>query len=164
MNNKQVNEALGTATNGSGMAGHYFKPSGSVQWDLPTERYYTKLQQAFPGYFTRPYEELRLQYEELRLQYEELRRPFSVTADVPYTDVWTFPTVSHYKGKHPCEKPQPMLEHIVQASSREGDIVLDCFAGSGSTLFAAKKLNRQFIGIELDQHWVTQINNKLENN
>jgi len=151
LNNKQVNEALGTATNGSGMAGHYFKPSGSVQWDLPTENYYTKLQQAFPGFFTRTYEELRTQYEELRIQYEELRRPFAVSADVPYTDVWTFPTVSYYSGKHPCEKPLALMEHIISASSRPGAVVLDCFAGSGSTLLAAQNLGRGFIGIEKDE-------------
>jgi len=138
---------------GNQMHSHYFTSS---QWALPTALNYTKLQQAFPGYFTRP-------YEELRQQYEELRRPFSVTADVPYTDVWTFPTVSHYPGKHPCEKPAPLLEHIVTASSRPGSVVLDCFAGSGSTLLAAQKLGREFIGIEIDPHWVATINHRLGN-
>ena len=150
LSNKQVNEALGTATNGSGMAGHYFKPSGSIQWDLPTEHYYTKLQQAFSEYFTRPYEDLRLEYEDLRLEYENLRRPFSVTAEVPYTDVWTYPTVSHYPGKHPCEKNLKMLEHIITASSREGAIVLDSFSGSASTAIACINTNRRYILIEKD--------------
>ena len=170
LNNKQVNEALGTATNGSGMAGHYFKPSGSVQWDLPTEKYYNKLQQTFKGYFLREYEDLRREYEDLRREYEDLRReyedlrrPFNVSADVPYTDVWTFPTVQAYKGKHPCEKPAAMLEHIINASSRPGAVVLDCFAGSGSTLLAAKKLGRNFIGIEIDSHWISVINQRLGN-
>ena len=132
---------------------HYFSP---VQWKLPTPEHYAKLQQAFPGYFTRP-------YEELRREYEDLRRPFSVTADVPYTDVWTFPTVQAYKGKHPCEKPAAMLEHIITASSRPGAVVLDCFAGSGSTLAAAQKLGRQFIGIEIDPHWVAIANQRVGN-
>ena len=135
---------------------------------LPSESTYKWLQQAFPGYFTRPheelrqqYEELRQQYEELRQQYEELRRPFSVTADVPYTDVWTFPTVQAYPGKHPCEKPAAMLEHIITASSRPGAVVLDCFAGSGSTLVAAKKLGRNYVGIEIDPHWVAMARQRL---
>jgi site-specific DNA-methyltransferase (adenine-specific) len=140
-------ELLGT----NALCKKYFN---TCQWQLPTEDGYRAFQQAFPGYFTRP-------YEELREQYEELRRPFSVTADVPYTDVWTFPTVSSYPGKHPCEKPSAMLEHIISASSRPGAVVLDCFAGSGSTLVAAKKLRRQWIGIEIDPHWVAIARQRL---
>lgn len=139
---------------------HWFDRS---QWTIPTQIVYETWQIKAPGYFTRPYEKLRQQYEELRQQYEELRRPFSVSADVPYTDVWVFPTVSAYPGKHPCEKPSAMLEHIIKSSSREGDAVLDCFAGSGSTLLAAKQLKRDFIGIEIDPHWIDQINQRLGN-
>ena len=118
--------------------------------NCPTPEHYAKLQESFPGYFTKPYEELRTQYEELRTQYEELRRPFTVSADVPYTDVWTFPTVGYYSGKHPCEKPLSLMEHIISASSRPGAVVLDCFAGGGSTLLAAQNLDRDFIGVEKD--------------
>ena len=118
--------------------------------NCPTSEHYIKLQQAFPGYFTRPYEDLRLEYEDLRLEYEDLRRPFSVTADVPYTDVWTYPTVSYYEGKHPCEKNIDMLEHIVTASSREGAIVLDSFSGSANTAKACLNTNRKYICIEKD--------------
>ena len=146
---RQINVAIDRPVAGGGMATHYFSHPSKVNkctWQLPTEEHYIKLQQAFPGYFTRP-------YEELKQQYEELRRPFSVSAEVPYTDVWTFPTVNAYPGKHPCEKPQELLKHIIQASSREGATMLDCFAGSGSTLLAAKQLNRQFVGIEIDPHW-----------
>jgi len=143
---------------GNQMHSHYFTSS---QWALPTALNYTKLQQAFPGYFTRPYEDLRREYEDLRREYEDLRRPFSVTADVPYTDVWTFPTVQAYPGKHPCEKPAPMLEHIISASSRPGAVVLDCFAGSGATLVAAQKLGRTPLGIEIDPHWVAICRQKL---
>ena len=166
ISNKQVNSALGLATGGGGMASHYF--GLSYQWELPTPEHYAKLQQAFPCYFLREYEDLRREYEDLRREYEDLRReyedlrrPFSVSSDVPYTDVWTFPTVQAYKGKHPCEKPAAMLEHIIKASSRPGAVVLDCFAGSGSTLVAAQKLGRDFIGIEIDPHWVEVCNSKL---
>lgn len=141
---EQCNIACGHSANG-GMAGrHYFRPS---QFIFPTEENYHKLQKAFPGYF-------------LRL-YESLRRPFNVTADVPYTDVWSFPTVKAYPGKHPCEKPADLLEHIISASSLPNAVVLDCFAGSGSTLLAAKKLERQYIGIEIDPHWVSRCNQRL---
>lgn len=122
--------------------------------NVPTIEHYTKLQQAFPGYFTRP-------YEELRQQYEELRRPFNASPDTPYTDVWTFPTVNAYPGKHICEKPIPLLSHIISVSSRPDAVVLDCFAGSANTLVAAKQLGRSYIGIEKDEHWVNSGRIKL---
>jgi len=76
-----------------------------------------------------------------------------VTSDVPYTDVWTFPTVAHYPGKHPCEKPLAMMEHIIQASTRPGAMVLDPFMGSGTTAIACINTSRNFIGFELDKHY-----------
>lgn len=151
----RINGMFGFAVSGSGWARDTFtRVDGG--WNMITAENYAKLQTAFPGYFTRT-------YEELRQQYEELRRPFNVTADVPYTDVWTFPTVSHYPGKHPCEKPAALLEHIISASTRPGAVVLDCFAGSGSTLVAAKKLGRSGIGVEIDPHWVSFAQNRVGN-
>jgi site-specific DNA-methyltransferase (adenine-specific) len=123
-------------------------------WNLPTSEAYAWLRATLSSlnhdgeYLRRDYEELRRDYEELRVQYESLRRPFSVTVDVPYTDVWDFPTVPHRPGKHPCEKPLAMMEHIVRASSREGATVLDCCMGSGTTGIACFNTGRNFIGIE----------------
>ena len=50
---------------------------------------------------------------------------------------------------YPTEKPQPLLERIIKASSGEGDIILDCFAGSGTSLFVAEKLNRRWISCDV---------------
>lgn len=137
---RECDECLGT----NGMAGHYF---GQSQWALPTAENYAKLQ----AYANRNGGEfLRREYEDLRREYEDLRRPFAVTADVPYTDVWDFPTVQAYPGKHPCEKPQALLRHVIQASSKPGAVVLDAFMGKGSTGIAARELERNFIGIEMD--------------
>ena len=137
---------------GNQMSGHYFS---SIQWALPTSKNYAKLQELFgTERLPRRYEDLRQQYEDLRQQYEDLRRPFKVTSDVPYTDVWDFPTVQFYKGKHPCEKPLALMEHIIAVSSRPGNVVLDPFCGSGVTGIAARKHNRKFIGIERDPSWV----------
>ena len=140
-----ANVACGFSASAGGMASrHYFSRS---QWQLPTRQHYHAMRELL---------HLRGNWEQnakqgfLRREYEDLRRPFSVTADVPYTDVWTFPTVQHYKGKHPCEKPLAMMEHIVRASTRPGAAVLDCFAGSGVTGQACQRLARDFVGIELD--------------
>ncbi len=144
----QVDQFLGNF-----MSSHYFSNS---QWTLPTEENYQKLRQCLSTlnhsgqYLRREYEDLRREYEDLRREYEDLRRPFAVTADVPYTDVWTFKTVNAYPSKHPTEKPIDLMSHIVKASTRPGAVILDPFAGSGSTGVAALMAKRQFIGIEKD--------------
>lgn len=150
ISSKQINEATGVQ-----MASHWFSAS---QWKLPNEEQYLKLQALFNEHLDRPldglrseYQTLNRQYHELKAEYERLRRPFSVTKDVPYTDVWSFDPVQHYPGKHPCEKPAGMMEHIVRSSSRPGDVVLDCFMGSASTGKAALKLGRRFIGMEFEE-------------
>ena len=130
------------------MTGHDSHFFSSVQWKLPLEHQYNAMRSLFGPTF------LERSYKDLRQQYEDLRRPFRVTSDVPYTDVWDFPTVQFYKGKHPCEKPLALMEHIITASSRPGDVVLDPFCGSGVTGIAARKHNRKFIGIERDPSWV----------
>lgn len=98
--------------------------------------------------------------EEMPL-YENAIRPFEVNSKVEFTDVWTFPSVKPYKGKHPAEKPIEMLTHCIVSTTYENDIVLDCFAGSGNTLFAAISANRYAIGIEIDPCWCEIIKGKL---
>lgn len=93
--------------------------------------------------------------------YEDVIRPFDVNSEVEFTDVWNFFSVKPYKGKHPAEKPLDMLTHCILSSSYENDIVLDCFAGSGSTAIAALKTNRKTISIEIEPHWVEYISNKI---
>ena len=148
----------------SQMAGHYLTRS---QWTLPTEEKYDQLRQYANTngtvYLRREYEELRREYEELRREYEELRRPFAVTPDVPYTDVWTFPTVQAYKGKHPCEKPLAMMKHIITASSKPGALMLDPFAGSGSSCVAASALGRDYIGIDISAAYCDIARNRVAN-
>jgi adenine-specific DNA-methyltransferase len=89
------------------------------------------------------------------LPYEDTVRPFAVTKDVAFTDVWHFPSVRPFPGKHPAEKPVDMLAHMVSASSYPGDIVIDCFAGSSSTGVAAIGLGRRAVCMELDDSWTT---------
>lgn len=86
--------------------------------------------------------------------YEDVVRAFNIDPNRPFIDVWDFMNVRQYRGKHPAEKPQDMLSHIIKTSSYENDVVLDCFSGSGSTNVAALKCNRHSIGIEIEQKWV----------
>src|SRR5208283_4810186 len=60
-----------------------------------------------------------------------------------------------YSGNklHPTQKPISVLMQLIEAFSSPGDLILDPFAGSGSTLFAARMLGRHWQGIELDPHY-----------
>ena len=58
-------------------------------------------------------------------------------------------------GKHPTQKPVALLERILLASTTEGDMVLDPFAGSGTTLLTALRLRRQAVGCELSAEFLT---------
>lgn len=63
---------------------------------------------------------------------------------------------------HPTQKPEKLIAKIILASSREGDTVLDPFAGSGTTLTVAKKLNRRYIGIEKEKQYCIWSEYRLE--
>ncbi len=79
-------------------------------------------------------------------------------------NVWEFSHV-HYCSKnrkpHPTQKPEGIIERMVLASSNEGDIVLDPFAGSGTTLRVCQQLNRDCIGFELNREYNDMINERL---
>ena len=61
-------------------------------------------------------------------------------------DIWEFKDPQY--PKYPTQKNRDLLDFIVSASSNEGDLVLDCFCGSGTTLLSAQSLNRRWIGID----------------
>lgn len=63
---------------------------------------------------------------------------------------------------HPTQKPVEVLEKLILDSTKENDLVLDCFMGSGTTAVAAKRLNRNFIGFEIQEKYITISNNRLK--
>lgn len=94
--------------------------------------------------------------------YEDVIRPFIMDGSKEFTDIWTFPSVRPYKGKHPAEKPLDMLQHAIEATTYPDDIVLDCFAGSGSTAMAAASLGRKSISIEIEEKWIEAISTRMK--
>lgn len=66
------------------------------------------------------------------------------------------------KYGHPTVRPLSILENLVVNSSQEGEVVLDCFMGSGSTGVACLNTNRNFIGIELDEGYFKIAQNRIE--
>jgi len=63
---------------------------------------------------------------------------------------------------HPTQKPVPLLEYLIKTYTNEGDTILDNCMGSGSTGVAAKNLNRDFIGIELDENYFEIAKKRIE--
>lgn len=75
--------------------------------------------------------------------------------------VYEFP-ICHEKGRfHPTQKPLPLFRALIETHSRPGDLVLDCFSGSGTTAHAAMETGRRFIGCELDPQFHSQSIDRL---
>jgi site-specific DNA-methyltransferase (adenine-specific) len=102
-------------------------------------------------YLRREYDDLRREYDDLRREYDDLRRPFFLSSTDQWGDVWRFGIERN--RQHPAQKPLPLIAQIVRVSSRPGNLVLDPFMGSGTTLVAAKQLGRRAIGIEIEQKY-----------
>ena len=76
-------------------------------------------------------------------------------------NLWEIPAARHITS-HPTEKPEKLLERILLLGSKEGDIILDPFMGSGTTGVVAKRLRRNFIGIEIDQKYFDIAKKRIE--
>lgn len=64
-------------------------------------------------------------------------------------------------SQHPTAKPVELVEHFLRLHTQPGDIVLDPFAGAGTTGVACKRLGRLFLGFDIDPHWVEYANRRL---
>jgi site-specific DNA-methyltransferase (adenine-specific) len=82
------------------------------------------------------------------------------------SNIWTDLTVPFWSmpenTDHPTQKPEKLLAKIILASSKPGNLVFDPFAGSGTTAVVAKKLERKYIGIEIDQTFGCLAEKRLE--
>lgn len=128
---KQINEALGVKSNGGGMWSIY--TGKNVCEQFPTEELWNKLSNIL----------------DFEMPYNKVAQTFN--PQMGYTDVWT--DIDFYKEKHlhPTQKPLKLIRRLIEASSNEGDIVLDPFSGAGSTQLSSIQLKRHYIGIELDE-------------
>jgi site-specific DNA-methyltransferase (adenine-specific) len=83
----------------------------------------------------------------------------------PASDTWFVSRVcGTFKERtgHPCQMPEAVLERIIKVSSNPGGLVLDPFAGSGTTLAVARKLGRRWLGIELSAEYAEAVRERLE--
>lgn len=94
------------------------------------------------------------------LRPQDLPRGFN-----PESDTWYVPrvcgTFKERKGWHGCQMPEQLLGRIVKVSSNPCDLVLDPFAGSGTTLAVAKKLGRRWIGFEVSKQYASEGQRRL---
>ncbi len=91
--------------------------------------------------------------DDITINYEEDEKD-------PLTSVWYIP---HFISNrlHPVQMPEALAEKIIKRGSKEGDLVLDMFAGSGTSLVCAKKLKRNYLGYEINPEYVEIINKRL---
>ena len=162
------------------ICGHYF--SGH-QFVLPTEEMYGHLREILnanlrPGVsrvltrefadLGREYSSLKAEYQglkgewqELRDQWEALRRPHFAQPRTK-SDVLRYDVVPiAARCGHPCEKPVDLLADLIKTSTRPGDLVCDCFAGSGATGIAAKVTGRRAVLIEQEESYCRMIRRRL---
>lgn len=140
---KQVAEHFPSASGGFSGTAYNWERGLS----MPSARDYEKLRELFGD------DRLLRPYEEVSAEYEQERRPFHATDRKLSEDIWDFASVPARPERHPCEKPEPLLTHMIETSSRRGDLILDPFAGSGATLLAASRAGRRVVGIEKDERW-----------
>lgn len=139
---EECNEYLNGITNTkSVVTRHYFADS---QYCFPTAELYAKLQTT--GFFRREYEDLRRPFNHLNKMYEVFDIPIINGKD--NTD-------------HTTTKPVKLITQLIKSSSNQGDIVLDPFLGSGTTLQACMNTDRHCIGFELEDKWQDVYRNRL---
>lgn len=97
-------------------------------------------------------------YNNIKIKVETKRKEYStgilkdgITLSDVWSDICALPHNSKEKVDHPTQKPIALMERIISIGTNENDVILDYCCGSGSTLLAAKNLNRQYIGIEKEK-------------
>ncbi len=144
---KYINEFLGKASNGGGTWSQIAGPRQKTPVQ-PTREDWEKLSTLFNG--LPPYDDMVFKFN----------LPFG------FTDVWDDISFYFKRGTklHPTQKPEELIERIINASSFENDLVVDLFMGSGTTADVAKKLNRKYSGCEMDEEYykrsIQRINNE----
>lgn len=150
---KDMRVAIGHSANGA----DHFTTFGIFRF--PQREYYEK------WFDDKGYDELKREYEELRAEYEKGKAYFDNTHD-NMNNVWHFSKTSGEEretaGGHATPKPIALCSRAIKSSSREGEIVLDVFGGSGSTLIACEQLNRKAYLMELEPKWCDVIIKRWE--
>ncbi len=160
----------GPGVNNSDPIWHDYNPSESGRsWSVPRRIVKKLLEDKNPNDLT-TLQKLDLLYKNDYIDFSSKGTPsFKSYLDdlpgAPAQSIWTDinPLSAHAKERlgYPTQKPVALLERIIAASSKEGDVVLDPFCGCGTTVHAAQKLGRKWIGIDITSVAITLIEARL---
>jgi DNA modification methylase len=147
LNGSQVNALMGKATTGGGA----FACMASMKKPLEHRVYPTRVDwETLSQTFNLP-------------EYDDLVYRFELPSGL--TDVWT--DINFYdrsvKKFHSTQKPLALIERLIKCSTKEGDLVLDPFMGSGTTAVVAEQMNRRWCGTEVSKEYFTKILERLNN-
>jgi site-specific DNA-methyltransferase (adenine-specific) len=91
-----------------------------------------------------------------------------INRKILYSDTLSIPETNKNQSQdgflfdHPAKRPTKLYRKIIEGFSKEGDLILDCFMGSGTTAVACKQTNRNFIGCDISQEYVDIANKRLK--
>ena len=155
MTTKDVNELWN-----NGRAGHCFgfTKKDKVQFQFLSELQYKQLQDK-TGNFQKTYDDLRQEYESQRQEYESQRQEYESQRRyfnnfLRLHDCWEFTNGNPSAHEHATPKPEEMTRVMILSCSKEKDLVLIPFAGSGTECAMCAKENRNFIGFEIDERYI----------
>lgn len=152
LNLKQINNKLGHRK-----AEHFFYVN-STQFELCTEKIYNELEKVFQIEKMNNYKT----YYELNKINKQYENTFNLQKGSKFkSNILEYK--KDYDGFHPTQKPILLLEDLIKTFSNENNLVVDLTMGSGSTGVACKNLNRNFIGIEMDNKYFELAKNRIEN-
>jgi site-specific DNA-methyltransferase (adenine-specific) len=156
LNLKQINTKLGHRR-----AEHTFYID-STQYGLCTQPTYNELIEIFNIDKMRDFKTFS-QLKEIDSQFKEnMASTFNLWEGNKYkSNILKYK--KDYNGHHPTQKPILLLEDLIQTFSNKNDLIVDLTMGSGSTGVACKNLNRNFIGIELDEKYFNIAKDRIEN-
>jgi site-specific DNA-methyltransferase (adenine-specific) len=147
-----------------------------ITWDTPTSPMGKSLQPSHYGILYYQKDQKNGKFYEIRYPHKRCRKCQYLLKDYggkkaklhPFgpliSDVWTdIHRIKHnkYRDEHPCQLPIHLLERLILMSTDENDIILDPFVGTGTTVIAAKRLGRRFIGMDIDEKYVNITKSKL---
>jgi adenine-specific DNA-methyltransferase len=139
---KEINTRLGVKINGGGVWSLY--TGENILAQVPTEEMWGRLSKVL----------------EFDLQYGKIGQTFNI--ELGFTDVWTDIDFYEEKRIHPTQKPVSLISRLINASSNEGDLICDPFAGSGSTAVCCQMSKRRFTGTEIDVNYFNDIQKRLK--
>lgn len=142
LKSKEINELLGVKSNGGGMWSIY--TGDNVCEQFPTQDLWLKLQNI-------------LKFD---IEYGKIAQTFNPIMGL--TDIWRDIDFYEEKRIHSTQKPLKLIKRLIEASSNIGDLVLDPFAGSGSTAISAISSGRNFLVIEKDEEYCKKIMQRIE--